>query len=576
MATNIDGRPLPAGLQANLDRLRDARQNNRSVSIGLMNGRTVVRTTSKFNLLLRLHRWLWNSGGGDQLHDEMKWVLENKGLSLGLRKQVFEEITKNPCPVFENWEAADIRSREKSYFSSAKVSVVEPNEKLYLRPGRGSDPEPPPAGKARFVPGDDPVVPSSTGQALFQQKNDEIPYEEVKPAITPETPVQRNDAPVTEQRNDYPVVPGGDHPEVGEHQYVPFKEPEHSPDEAGAGWFEQPEPHREQQVPPPEDLIGFEHTVVAPEPRTVPENHLEEKRVPEPDTGRAVFNLPEPDTADFRPVKPDELKPEQETVPVSEQSDAVTYEEPRTVNEKLPAPEVSFEPEPAGLVEPELTAIAQATLPGPVESIASENPVQKIADEQRRLQKQLPNVSLSDAKAFLEVYYSLAFLGLGDLPDDSAQRMINSLQYHFADTRQADGFADLEMAVMLKVLNDYKSSLSLYEFSGYLKTVSATATPNRHTMLVRIMRHIMQNGMVREESIHGHPREQVNQDHMEFLNNVARVPGACAKLGVALEEKAGAAVPSVEGLNKRLEKEIQQIKTTVPDFQALMTELKTL
>ncbi|MGI9277996.1 MAG: FAD-dependent oxidoreductase, partial [Endozoicomonas sp.] len=41
-------------------------------------------------------------------------------------------------------------------------------------------------------------------------------------------------------------------------------------------------------------------------------------------------------------------------------------------------------------------------------------------------------------------------------------------------------------------------------------------------------------------------------------------------------EKAGAAVPSVEGLNKRLEKEIQQIKTTVPDFQALMTELKTL
>ena len=101
MATCVGDSQIPGSLEANIKQLQQARIKDQVVSVGLMKGRTVVKTASRWNLLLRLYYLLQGSKGTTQLHDEMKRVLEDKGVPQEFKREVFEEITSGACPVLE-------------------------------------------------------------------------------------------------------------------------------------------------------------------------------------------------------------------------------------------------------------------------------------------------------------------------------------------------------------------------------------------------------------------------------------------------------------------------------------------
>ncbi|WP_257291929.1 hypothetical protein, partial [Endozoicomonas sp. ONNA1] len=149
----------------------------------------------------------------------------------------------------------------------------------------------------------------------------------------------------------------------------------------------------------------------------------------------------------------------------------------------------------------------------------------------------ISSVSLYDARQAIKGYYTTLLLAPERIPDSSRlNQNIAKLEEHFKDTRQSDGFRDLVNEVIEEVIHSLPERLSEDEYEQLLANWSGFPHTNRDQALARVIKKFFINVTRKEPSIHGHPRELVQQKTARFIDAMSRDPELESRFGIDIEQ----------------------------------------
>ncbi|MGI9279317.1 MAG: FAD-dependent monooxygenase [Endozoicomonas sp.] len=157
----------------------------------------------------------------------------------------------------------------------------------------------------------------------------------------------------------------------------------------------------------------------------------------------------------------------------------------------------------------------------------------------------------------------------------SARGFIEELRTHFTQTRQGDGFADVFRSVEQEVILDLFKALSTDHAVQLIQSMRSDPAL-RHGMLQRFLTHILNNGLVNSDSIHGHTRDLVNPDHLLFLDLLEKA-GVLDWLDVKRTDINGEELAlSPSRLKANLEFEVRDFCHSSPAYRKLKDQLLRL
>ena len=131
MNIGTPGRTLSAeDLRTHLDLVTQARSKNHAVSIGRLHGHLVIKTTPKWNLLVRAYYWVRGKKAKQQYRQEVLATLKDSHSDLALKKDLFQGISSGNIPCFSKAEAAKVRASKTSFFRRAQIAGIDIERKL--------------------------------------------------------------------------------------------------------------------------------------------------------------------------------------------------------------------------------------------------------------------------------------------------------------------------------------------------------------------------------------------------------------------------------------------------------------
>ncbi len=145
----------------------------------------------------------------------------------------------------------------------------------------------------------------------------------------------------------------------------------------------------------------------------------------------------------------------------------------------------------------------------------------------------ISSVSLYDAREAIKGYYTTLLLAPERIPVNSRLHQdIAKLEEHFKVTRQLDGFRHLVNEVIEEVIHSLPERLSDDEYSQLLANWSHFPDTNRDRALARVIDKTFTNVTRKEPSIHGHPRELVQEKTARFIDAMRRDPELESRFGL--------------------------------------------
>ncbi|KEQ17511.1 hypothetical protein [Endozoicomonas numazuensis] len=181
-----------------------------------------------------------------------------------------------------------------------------------------------------------------------------------------------------------------------------------------------------------------------------------------------------------------------------------------------------------------------------------------------RLVKSIPGVSLFNAREALKGYYTTLILAPDRIPDSSElHQSVQTLQQHFNNTRQPDGYQDLVNEVIQEIIHSLPERLSQNGYHQVLSEWNDLPSTHRDKAIARIVDRTIDNATRTELSIHGHPRELVIKESYHFLQALSQHPDLTARF----------ALGRMEPLKRQLQQEQAQIRVHLDKLSAAVPQL---